>query len=175
MKYFLVKSNPNYECMPRIISIPMKEISPSDLSNKKYYKFNRITVLPIYDRDHIDFIDCISSPIFLVSSLCMDVIKMYNPYIESKNIVLVSSKCNQTYNYHLPLLPVIKCLTSKSKFNLDKSCIEYAELDLNKVKYNNIFYIGDSTGIYTVIRLDILESMLKRGAKGLNINELNIC
>ena len=77
--------------------------------------------------------------------------------------------------YHLPLLPIINCLTEKSKFNLDRSYIEYAELDLEKVKHNNIFYIGDSTGNYTVVRLDVLESMLKRGARGLHISELDVC
>lgn len=175
MKYFLVKSNPNYERMPIIIKVPLKEISPSDLLNKNYYKFKKVTILPIYDRNEFDFIDCISSPIFLISDICMDVVKMYNPSIVSKNIVLLSEKSGKMNTYHLPLLPIINCLTEKSKFNLDRSYIEYAELDLEKVKHNNIFYIGDSTGNYTVARLDVLESMLKRGARGLHISELDVC
>lgn len=174
MKYFLVKSNLNYERVPTIIRIPLKEISPSDLSNKNYYKFKSVTVLPIYEREEFDFIDCVSSPIFLISDICMDVVKIYNPSIVSKNIVLLSEKSGKMKTYHLPLLPVVNCLTEKSKFNSDKSSIEYAELDLAKVKNNNIFYIGDSTGNYTVIRLDVLESMLKRGVRGFHISELDI-
>ncbi len=174
MKYFMLSSNPCYERSPNIIKISKNEISPSDLANKNYYKFNKVTVLPVYERENIDFIDCISSPLFLVSNICMDVIKMYNPYISSKTVVLLSEKSRQMGNYNLPLLPRINCLTSNSKFNLNRSYIEYAQLDLNKVKDRNMFYIADTIGIYVVIRLDVLESMLKRGVRGLKISEIDV-
>ena len=76
----------------------------------------------------------------------------------------------QTYN--VPIIPRVK-LTVNSKCNIDKSIIGYAEIDIGKIGRCGLFNIADVTKVYTVIRLDILESMLKRNVKGLNICEID--
>ena len=40
--------------------------------------------------------------------------------------------------YHLPLLPRMECLTTDSKFNLDKGILLYGKLDLEKVGTNDV-------------------------------------
>lgn len=172
MKYFLIQKDDRYEGTPIIMSIPTEVISTVNLRDKAYHLFPEITTLPIYENSNIDFVDILCSPLLLVSEICFGVIKIYHPYIRSKKIVLMNKSINKVY--FLPLIPRISCLTENSKLNLDKSHIEYAELDYNKIKHESIFYIGDVTNNYAIVRLDIIESMLKRGARGFYITEIDV-
>ena len=172
MKYFFIQKDGHYGGMPAIQHIPTTRIPTAHLRDKAYHLFPDITTLPIYEGSAIDFVDILSSPFLLVSELCFDVIKMYHPYTRSKKMVLMNKDTNKVY--HLPLIPRISCLTENSKLNIDKSYIECAELEYEKVKRHELFYIGDSTSNYAVIRLDMLESMLKRGARGFGIKEVDV-
>ena len=85
--------------------------------------------------------------------------------------------CNDDKNvkkevYYLPVLPQITCLAEGSKWNLDKSVLWKGILDLDAVERFSIFQISDLQRQYTVIRLDILESLLKRGARGIHITQM---
>lgn len=172
MKYFLIQRDSVYSSIPNIKNIPTNLISTMDLRDKKYSKFPNVSTLPIYESENLEFIDIISSPFLLVTDTCYRVIKMYQPYISSKKIVL----SNQTHNkmYHLPIIPRICCLTENSKISADGSSIHYCELEYEKIKHHGLFYIGDITENAIVFRLDVLESMLKRGVKGLVIKEIDI-
>lgn len=175
MIYFLIESDERYQNRPVVKGIPTDKLSTSDLYNKRYHLLPQTSILSLYNYSEVDFVDVISSPVLFLSDLCLKVAKMYQPKLVSKDFVFIDEKGGQTKTYHLPLFPRIECLTQNSRFNLNKSKIEYAELDFQKVKKHPIFYIGDSTGNYTVIRLDALESMLKRGARGIKITELDMC
>lgn len=172
MKYFLIQKDERYLSAPVVKHIPTEIIPTIQLRDKAYHLFPEIMTVPIYEGSDVDFIDMLSAPFLLVSELCFGVIKMYNPYTRSKKMVLMNKDTNKVY--HLPLIPRISCLTENSKLNIDKSHIEYAELDYEKVKQHGIFYIGDSSSNYIVIRLDMLESMFKRGAKGFGIKEIDV-
>lgn len=172
MKYFLLKSETKYTNMPVVERIPEK-INLQDIVNGRLYNFPQVSILPIHENINTEFIDCISSPFLLLSDICMSVVKLYEPNITSKQIVLLDSKNKIMQTYHLPILPRIHCLTENSKCNLDKSVIEYLEINMINIGNLSIFHIADVSKTYTVIRLDMLESMLKRNLKGLNVTEID--
>ncbi|MGL5085558.1 MAG: hypothetical protein ACRC68_07540, partial [Clostridium sp.] len=84
-------------------------------------------------------------------------------------MVLLDAENGKSELYYLPALDRVDCLLEESKLNLDRSIIEKAVLDYEKIKDLSIFQIDNINSFYTVVRLDILESFLRRGAKGITI------
>lgn len=173
MTYFLLESDKLYENTPVSKGLP-PEFNVQDIMNVEYKNFPDIGLVFIHENKETQFIDCVSSPFTMVNEKCMEVINMYKPSIMAKIIVLLDTKNELTGTYYVPLLPKIDCLTSNSKFNLDKSYIEYAEIDLSKVGNAPIFYLDGVKKGVIVIRLDVVESMLKRGVTGLYLKKLDV-
>jgi len=171
MKYFLLKSDPKYTDMPWVKTIP-KEIDVRNIRIEEAHKLPMVTMVSIHESAYTDFIDVISSPFLLFSEKCMKVIKLYEPYILSKFIGLFDSKNHKKETYHLPILPRIDCVTKECKIKLNKQEMQLIELDLSQIGKHAIFQIDDVNFRYVVIRLDIVESMLKREARGLHLTEL---
>lgn len=172
MKYFLVSEDERYHNKANISHVPTDRITTEYLRDKKYHLFPDVTILPIHTSNKTDFLDLVCSPFFMVSDTFFSVLKIYNPFLKSKTIVLENTNEHKTYK--LPLIPRIACLAQNSKISIDKSRIEYIELDYEKVKYHSVFYIDDVTDNYVVMNLDILESVLKRGIRGLSITEIDV-
>ena len=45
-------------------------------------------------------------------------------------------------------------------------------MNLSKVGTEGIFHISDLSRFYTVVRLDVLESILKRGVRGIKVTQM---
>ncbi len=172
MKYFLVTEDEIYKNRPHITNVPMDRIKIEYLRDKKYHLFNDITILPIYNSKRIDFLDLVCFPFFMVSDVFFSTLKIYVQFLKSKTIILENASGHQTYK--LPLIPRVTCLSANSRISIDKSRIEYAELDYEKVKDHSVFYIGDVSENYIVMNLDLLESVLKRGIRGVSIKEIDV-
>ena len=172
MKYFLVKEDEIYHNRPNATHVPTNKIKTEYLRDKKYHLFPDVTILPIQDSNEINPIDIVCFPFFMVSDTFFTVLKVYNPFLNYKTMILEG--VNKHHTYKMPLIPRIKCLSPNSKLSVDKSRIEYIELDYEKVKHHSVFYIGDVTDNYVVMNLDILESALKRGIKGLSIQQTDV-
>lgn len=163
--------DPTYVDAP-VISDWKGKVDPRNIKPGRSHLLEDRQVLGVLPNSHMVFTDVLSSPFFLLSSTCMDVVKMYEPYIISKQIVLLDFENRQKQLYFLPILQHISCLAEGSRWNMDKSVLFEGVIDLEKVNDLGIFCLSDLKNMYTVIRLDVLESMLKRGAKGLAITEL---
>jgi len=174
MKYFILKPDERYKNTPMIKGISQEIIDPRDLYQKNYNLMPKATRLEIYNQEEVDFIDIIINPLLIMTEKSIEVVKMYMPKLSTRDITFVDEIGGRTELYKLPLIPKIYCLTGNSRLNESKSYIEYGELDMKKVRHNTLFYIGESTSNYVVIRLDMLESMLKRGAKGFVVEEIKI-
>ena len=102
----------------------------------------------------------------------MEVVTLYEPQVISKQIILLDMETPQRETYYLPILKQIHCLAEGSEWNLDKSVLSKGVINLEPVGDTSIFQLADMKNIYTVIRIDVLESMLKRGARGVGITPL---
>lgn len=59
-----------------------------------------------------------------------------------------------------------------SRFSRDRSTIFDCIISRKKVADYTIFYLAEVGNLYTVARLDIVESFLRRGAKGISLCEV---
>lgn len=171
MNYFLLHSDPRYVDSPEFLDWSGK-IDPRNIRPGASHKIARRQILNIRPNPHIVFVDVISAPFLLLSKKCMEVVTLYEPQVISKQIILLDMETPQRETYYLPILKQIHCLAEGSEWNLDKSVLSKGVINLEPVGDTSIFQLADMKNIYTVIRVDVLESMLKRGARGVGITPL---
>lgn len=170
MKYFLLKGDKAYADAP-ILADWSGKIDPRLIRPGESHKLPDRLILNILPNPYVTFVDVLTSPFLLLSKTCMDVVKLYQRHTVSKQLVLLDAENRQKSVYHLPILKQLSCLTDESVWN--KSVLLSGTIDLDKVGDEAIFQMVFPDVRYTVIRLDMLESMLKRGARGLKIEPLN--
>lgn len=171
MKYFLLHSDPFFTDVPEMLDWTGK-IDPRDICPKQSYRIKNRQILEIRPNPNLVFTDVISSPFLLVSKICMEAIRLYEPRIKTKQMILLDTTTPQRKTYYLPILQSIHCLADVSEWNLDKSVLRRGVLNLSQIKDISIFQLADLKGRYTVIRMDVLESILKRGARGIGVTPL---
>ena len=171
MNYFLLESDPLYTDAP-VLRDWSGKIDRSCIMPSKSRQIPARLILDIYPNSHVVFTDVIDFPFLLLSKTCMDVIKFYEPQIVSKQIILLDSENRQKQTYHLPILPHLDCLSEESILSPDRSELKEGILDAGHIGRDGIFHIAGLSRFYTVIRLDVLESMLKRGTRGIKVTPM---
>lgn len=171
MKYFLLHSDPYFTDVPEILDWSGK-VDPRNICPGQSYRIKNRQIFEIRPNPNLVFIDVLSSPFLLVSKTCMDAIRLYEPWIKAKQMILLDTSTPQRKTYYLPILQSIHCLADGSEWNLDKSVLRKGILNLSQIKDASIFQLADLKSRYTVIRMDVLESILKRGVRGVGITPL---
>ena len=171
MKYFLIEEDKKLLERPYIVDWHDK-LDVRDLHLERAYKIPERELLIIRSNQETLFTDIISMPFFLISAKVLKIIKMYEPKIRTKEIVLLDKVYGKAERYFLPLFDEVDCLDEESVFNRDHSEIISIVLNLKKLKGFSIFRIAGVDKQYIVGNLDIVESMLKRGCTGIQLEEL---
>ena len=77
--------------------------------------------------------------------------------------------------YKRQVYPQYPCLSEETVFNNDYSVIQELILDKEKIKYvPPVFEVAEVEKDYLICRLDFIESILRRGAKGIKLAELKV-
>lgn len=173
MKYFLVKTETKNNPVPEIVNwfkqIDMRDLCPERAGNIPDWltfdmKSAQDAVLP----------DIFSSYGFLLSEMAYEVLRMYDPYLGCKRAALVDSSSGLSFMCFLPILPVYACLLPESEFNRGKSRVIHGVMNPGLASNVPVFRLGGVTDFQAVVRLDVIESLLRRGAKCLKLTELVI-
>jgi len=173
MKYFLISTEMTNNPVPNIIDWH-QQIDHRDITPERAGNIPEWTMLALDNGGDIVFTDILSKPGFLVSSMVYDTMRLYDPYVQSKRMVLKDWKTQAEAQYFLPIFPACDCLLPESKFNRDRSNIIHGVIDQEKVKRRPFFKMGGVTNTHIVFRLDVVESILRRGAKGIKLIELEV-
>jgi len=171
MKYFLLSVQAAYTDIPQIAGW-YEKINPRWINPKDAYRLPKRELLFVREQDNIVFTDILSKPFFLVSDMVRKVILMYEPLTNMKEIVLLDTRHKVSRSYFLPILEEVDCMTEDSEFNADRSIIKKGILDYDIVKDRTIFAIGGMKNRYIVGNLELVESLIKRGAVGIGLREL---
>ncbi|BCJ93045.1 hypothetical protein acsn021_06140 [Anaerocolumna cellulosilytica] len=163
MRYFLIKTDRRVSDAPNIINWVSK-INPAYLKVGSYYKIDNRTVLEIESNKNTVFTEIITFPFLLISKKIKEIIAKYEPTLKYKEIILLDSDNNLMQVYYMPILEEIDCLTEGTVFNLDHSVIEHGVIQRNKVGECSIFSLAEVKNRYIAVRLDVLESILRRDA-----------
>lgn len=173
MRYFLLKTDPMYSSAPKIMDWYNK-VNPKHIHKGASYPIPKRQIIHVESNLNTFFTDIVSSPLFLVSQIVRDTIKMYEPQIIFKEIVLLDRENKLTQLYFLPVFEELRCLANESELSLDRSIIKKAVLQEKAIAGNHIFRIEDVSSTYIVADMDFVESVLRRGAKGISLTELEV-
>lgn len=171
MKYFFIKQDAKLVHAPQIVNWYQK-INVEDIKPGGYYKIpNRVVLSVQGDKDTI-FPEVLFHPFFMISKKIRDILKLYEPALKYREIVLLDAKNNRAEVYFLPFLEEIDAIVKeKTVYGQFHAFIERGVISKKAVGENSIFFIRHNNDKYIVVRLDLLESMLRRGAI-LRIEEL---
>lgn len=151
------------------------ETGLSGSSKRELAKLPERTILFLEENQDTLFPDVIEKPFLLVSKMFWDVSKMYEVPVRGKEMVLLDGANGFAEIYYMPVYPRYHCLSEETVFNNDYSVIQELILDKEKIKYvPPVFEVAEVEKDYLICRLDFIESILRRGAKGIKLAELKV-
>lgn len=171
MKYFVISTAADCVDAPRPRNWYGK-IKPQWINPQNAHLLPNRELFFVEEQEQVVFTDILSKPSFMVSEMVSKVILMYEPLTKMKEILLLDGKSKESERYFLPILEEVDCMTNDSEYNADKSIIKRGILNYETVKDKAIFVIGGVKRQYVVGNLEFVESILKRGARGVGLQEI---
>ena len=117
----------------------------------------------------------------MVSSLVKSVIELYEPMLQWKQVILLHQKQGRVEIYYIPLLEEKEYVYEKTKFTITHNKLLELTLEQKKLGDTAVFFLKKESYHFMILRLDVLESLLRRNAKGFLLQEAecigggNIC
>lgn len=173
MKYFYMKEDKKYVNRPHVINWTSK-LSLDDLYKGNYSMIPDRMILEIKPNKQLEFTDIITVPFLLVTKSIESVIELYEPNMHFKEIILLDKQFGQAKEYFLPLIKNKNVLSDKSIFTNFHTKLKEIILDEKKIDDTVIFYVDGISREAGIWRLDIIESILHRGAYGFTIDEVKV-
>lgn len=153
MKYYIIETNKKNP-LPDIRSI-YSEINVKYLSPRYEYKLQDYYVFEMKTAEETLMPDIFTDPFFMVKREIYKVVMMYVPEMKVKYISFVDYERGMYETYVAPVLDVI----------------EQKKLGQIDISEKVLFCISDIFSRYIVMRLDLLESILRRDILGLKVRE----
>jgi hypothetical protein len=171
MRYFLLEADKGYTQTPQILNLH-NQIDVRNLKKGSYYRIPKRLLLRIKGNKNMVYTDVITQPIFLLSELMKKVLEKFEPNLNYKETVLLDQEYGKAERYYLPTLEELDCLTADSIFNMDHSILHKIVIDADRTEDKCMFAISGVSNRYIVVRFDYVESILRRGAKGFQLKEI---
>lgn len=162
MDYFRISQDKRYLHAPVIMNV-RNIVLKREFVTKEYEKrISDVNIAFASPEKTTDFVDILDSQLFLVGERVKEVIKMYEPAMIFKMVCILANLTGEYGNYYLPIFQKIDCLSEQSIITPDKSQVKRLILKPDKVKDRSMFQVAGLMTDVTVIRLDVLESLLRR-------------
>ena len=120
------------------------------------------------------FPDLICRPFVMVSDIIMQTIMMYDPEITYRGLKLWHRESGINASYFIPLLDEIECLSEQTRYNVTGNRIIEPILSRDEIGDAAVFRIKDYDKSCIVGRLDFVESILRRGSRGIRLEEVEV-
>ncbi len=147
-------------------------VRPNIFEGRKIYEaLDRRNYLKVEYSSEMQFPDIISRPCFMASKDLADLIRIYQPGIQFKYIVLFDEKNRRTATYQIPGLPEIDCLDEDSEIAKDRITIKNGILRGDRTREEPIFRLKGAQGRHIMANLDFVESACRREVRGMAIEE----
>lgn len=149
MKYFILE-NDEKNSMPRVMNW-YEQIDPRYLCTEKYRKLPERVILDMRLGVHYVYTDIITNPFLMASGEAWEMIYLYQdmPFI---NAVLFDIEGKGQAFYYIPVLPRVE--------NVEEVIGGQA-----------LFRLGSAMENKICIRIDLAESLLERGARGICLKQ----
>ncbi len=164
MTYYIITVDQNY--VPPSPVGWYGHLDRKTVSSGKAHNISRFSLFSVERHMQMVFTDVITFPCFMVSEMVRDVIKKYDPFIRFSRVIFYDKERKQSMAYYIPFLYRSDQL---KKDEAGKSMVERSE-----IKNRIIMELTDHAKSCVIMRLDLLESILRRGAVGIGVREIQI-
>lgn len=138
---------------------------------------NKLPLWNVLEMDFPDegfFPDLLCNPWILVSECCIKTILMYQPDVPYKGMKLWDPSSGINATYFVPFLDEIPCLSDQCKYNSVGNRVLRLALNRDRIGDKAVFRIKGYDRKCVIGRMDFAESLLRRGASGIKLEELDI-
>ncbi len=172
MKYFLIETDRNNH-IP--YSVNRNRVIDIRYANQKdAHRIPNCCVMDMQVPDEVFFPDIIASPIVLVGQDLAAAVEMYAPGTVFKTIYLLHYESGVSRTYFMPVLREVECLSEKTVKSYGGADLLQIVLRKKEVENEAIFRIAGYFHPYIIGRMDFVESIMRRGTKGIVLKELEI-
>lgn len=172
MQHFLIETETN-DPIPEVINWYDK-IKPQYVNENNAHKIKEWMLLDVNMNQDTIFPDILCDPFFLISKDIAKLLGQYEPGIKMIGVNIFSREYRVFLPYFLPILPVINCLAAQSEFVNEDIDISRGII-IEKATYGRaIFQLAGIETQRIVIRLDLLESILRREPLSIRIQEIEV-
>ena len=165
--------NERYDGDPHILGWSQK-FDTRYINTENAHKLPKRDLLFVKPYTEIKFPDVLSRSLFMVTNKVFDVIKLYEPTVYSKQVILLDGEHSKSETYHLPILKYLDCLHSDTVWKPGTKHFNRLVLDKAKLGNTAIFRPMGASHTIAIIRLDVAESILRRDAKGIGLVPVEI-
>lgn len=138
------------------------------------YRIPNCCVVDMKTPMEVFFPDILIEPFLMVSEEVADVMEMYTPKTFFKTIYLLETESEIHATYFMPFVEEVECLSEQTKKSRGGTELLDIVLRTEAVADKPIFRIAGYTHAYLIVRLDAIESMLRRGIRGITLKELTV-
>lgn len=169
MKYFITEVSKNY--MAPLPTDWFGIIDRKTLSLKKIYQMPKHLMIPVEKRMQTVFTDILTFPCFMVSEMVRDVIKQYDSSLYFLRIILYDKEHKKSMAYYIPDLKQIKFAEKRDTVVHN---IRHISVQQEDIKEKVIVEISNGISFHVIMRMDLVESILRREAIGIGLRKIDI-
>lgn len=142
-------------------------IDQTTMKQKKASQMSKYLGFMIEKHMQTVFTDIIASPCFMVSKKVKKVMEQYDPSVKFVRIIFFDRENKKSMTYYIPFINTI--IPSANKDTTNEIVVEK-----EGIKDYTVFRIVKTEKTYVVMRMDLVESILRRGAIGIGIKEIQV-
>lgn len=173
MKYYIMETDDTNKCPYNINN--NRGVDVRLLTKEKLKDLPAWNVVGMTLPEEGFFPDLICSPWVMMSEPCARAVMAYQPDIQIKGMMLFDRAGDINVTYFFIPLDQVDCLSDKTEYNSIGNRIVRPILDREKVGSRVAFKIkGYEERKCLVGRMDFVESLFRRGAEGIRLEEIEV-
>lgn len=171
MDYFILRQDDRYTNVPMIEQL-RSQIDTRHLHLSSAHLIPDTSIFYVKTDQETCYLDLLDRQIVLLSKSLKQLVDVYQPNYAAKLAVLIDMKKQQQHEYYLPIFQEISCLSPETVFHNDHKTIKRLVLQENLIPDLPIFQLKESEKPYIIVRLDLAESILRRGYTGIQLERI---
>jgi len=165
MKYYAIFVDERY-----VAPVPIGwygTIDQTTMKQKKAYQMPKRLGFMLEKHMQTVFTDIVTFPCFMVSKKVKNVVEQYDSSVKFARIIFFDRENKKSMAYYIPFINTVIPLATKQSNN------EIA-VEKENIKDCTVFQVVKTERTYIVMRMDLVESILRRDAIGIGIKEIQV-
>ncbi|WP_438347714.1 hypothetical protein ACP8HI_18850 [Paenibacillus sp. FA6] len=173
MDYFVLRQDERYTQIPMIEQL-RTQINTRHIHLTDAHHIPDTSIFYVKADQETTYLDFLDRQLVLMSNNMKQLIDLYQPDYITKLVVLIDRTMQKQSEYYLPIFKEISCLSPNTEFHHDHTTIKRLVLQESQIQNHQIFQIKESEKPLIVIRLDVAESIFRRGFTGICLDRISV-